>query len=382
MKINFKKDETLFKEEFLFKKPYLFKSVIKTKDITWDLVNEVYTRADCSSDGFKLMKGEEVPKNEYIEVHLNVGIPEARIIREKLYKHLRDGATLVYNRIKNEPIFDQIAKEISTFTRSQVITSGYLAFGKRPSYKSHWDTRDVFAVQLMGKKRWVIKEPNFPNPIYTQQNKFLKDIKEPNEVYMDVTIEQGDVLYVPRGWWHNPIPTGENTFHLAVGTFPPTVYDYFRWIIRKSSNLESVREGIVDHYNNLSIASNDFSKIIDSEKNFQEFMDYYIGEQRINSPLCTDTLGNPSFKNFSLDSRIEINAPFFYESSREGSYVILNGVKINSDEEGLKLLRHIEQQGSCRIHELMQKFSPENESLIQDLVLNLAMNDVVQIFPS
>ena len=76
-------------------------------------------------------------------------------------------------------------------------------------------------MQLLGRKRWILRKPNFEFPLYMQQTKNFPDIKEPEEIYMDVILEAGDILYIPRGWWHDPLPLDEETFHLAVATFAP-----------------------------------------------------------------------------------------------------------------------------------------------------------------
>ncbi|WP_432653581.1 JmjC domain-containing protein [Pseudomonas aeruginosa] len=34
-----------------------------------------------------------------------------------------------------------------------MVSSAYLAFGKKSSFRCHWDTRDVFAIQLIGGGR-------------------------------------------------------------------------------------------------------------------------------------------------------------------------------------------------------------------------------------
>ncbi|MCD0229326.1 cupin domain-containing protein, partial [Enterobacter hormaechei subsp. steigerwaltii] len=108
---------------------------------------------------------------------------------------------MVYNRIDNEPFVDSIAKQIAQFAQAQTVVSGYLAFGSSSSYRNHWDTRDVFAVQLIGKKHWTISAPNFDMPLYMQQAKDMPHITPPKTVDMEVILEAGDILYIPRGWW-------------------------------------------------------------------------------------------------------------------------------------------------------------------------------------
>jgi hypothetical protein len=47
---------------------------------------------------------------------------------------------------------------------------------------------------------------------------------------MDLVLEPGDVLYVPRGWWHNVIPFEEGSCHVSVGAYAATVHDYLLWV--------------------------------------------------------------------------------------------------------------------------------------------------------
>ncbi len=87
-----------------------------------------------------------------MEAYQDVGKTRYRFIKSAIYDYLRNGTTIIYNRINNEPFADNLAKQVAQFARAQTIVSGYLAFGSDSSYGNHWDTRDVFAVQLVGKK--------------------------------------------------------------------------------------------------------------------------------------------------------------------------------------------------------------------------------------
>jgi ribosomal protein L16 Arg81 hydroxylase len=48
---------------------------------------------------------------------------------------------------------------------------------------------------------------------------------------MDVVLEKGDVLYIPRGWWHQTSTIeGHPTIHLAIGLHASTLSDYLTWL--------------------------------------------------------------------------------------------------------------------------------------------------------
>ena len=133
-----------------------------------------------------------------MEAYQDVGKTRYRFIKSAIYDYLRNGTTIIYNRINNEPFADNLAKQVAQFARAQTIVSGYLAFGSDSSYGNHWDTRDVFAVQLVGKKHWTLSAPNFDMPLYMQQAKDMPHIKPPQAIDMEVVLEAGDVLYIAR----------------------------------------------------------------------------------------------------------------------------------------------------------------------------------------
>src|SRR5690606_31010849 len=135
MFINFDIDKSVFKAEYLYRTPYLFRSAIDNTRYTWNDVNQLYSRGDISHRDFKLMNGYEVPKTEYVESYENLGVTEYRCITSVLYEYLRNGATLVRNRIKNEPVVDHISKQIANFAEARTLTGGYAAFSSKSSYK-------------------------------------------------------------------------------------------------------------------------------------------------------------------------------------------------------------------------------------------------------
>lgn len=380
MKIKFDIEKSEFELNHLYKKPFLFKSAAKDIDLSWDYVNEVYSRADVSDEKFKLMNGYEVPKNKYVENYDNLGKTEFRMIRPVLYDYLRDGATLVYNRITNEPKIDQISKQIANFANAHVVTSGYAAFSSKSSYMAHWDTRDVFAVQLIGRKRWILKAPNFELPLYMQQTKNFKNIKEPEEVYMDVVLEAGDMLYVPRGWWHNPLPIGEETFHLAVGTFAPTGFEYINWLLKHTPNILGCRRNFSsfdEDKQTLKEISEDFSKILNDKSYYEEFLTQHIGNQKLPTQISLDVLGNSSLSSLHIDTKVIVNANLLYFS--EENFVVINGNKITIDHISEKLVRFLFERAIVSVKDILAEFNNYEKDKIDSLLFGLALNDVISI---
>jgi ribosomal protein L16 Arg81 hydroxylase len=143
----------------------------------------------------------------------------------------------------------QSAVELSRF-RSKVVVTCYLS----PAESSgvvHFDSQHVFFIQRTGTKRWrVSREPGRQHPIrnfmYSSEaggemarlRSAGYDIKVPAECgHFDVTLAEGDVLYMPPGHYHVPHTTTDSSFHYTLTLDPLCFWDFV------SSSLEATLLG-------------------------------------------------------------------------------------------------------------------------------------------
>ena len=69
-------------------------------------------------------------------------------------------------------------------------------------FAPHFDDVEVFILQIEGKKRWRLYEPRNKQeelPRFSSPNFDQSEIGEP---CLDVVLEAGDLLYLPRGTIH------------------------------------------------------------------------------------------------------------------------------------------------------------------------------------
>lgn len=378
MKINFNIDKKVFFSNYLYQKPLLFKNSIDSSQFSWKNINELYSRGDIAHRDFKLMNGYEIPKKEYIESYDNLGVLEYRCITSVLYGYLRNGATLVRNRIKNEPFVDQISKQIANYAEARTIVGGYAAFSSKSSYKSHWDTRDVYAVQLLGRKRWILRKPNFEFPLYMQQTKDFPEIQEPEEIYMDVILEAGDILYIPRGWWHDPLPLDEETFHLAVATFPPTGFEYMLWLQKAMPGIRDCRKNFSNFEHDVEMINNishHLGEIIKDKNFYQSFMMHHLAEQSVPSMLSLDVLGNGKVNQLDRAQRLYLNTNLLYFFD-EG-FLIINGNKVNVDDIGLLLIQYLYNNPYSSVNEILEQFRDHSKEKVEKLIFQLSIENVI-----
>ena len=69
-------------------------------------------------------------------------------------------------------------------------------------FAPHYDDIEAFVLQLEGRKRWRVYQPlndESTLPRYSSENFNQDDLPSP---ILDIILEQGDLLYFPRGFVH------------------------------------------------------------------------------------------------------------------------------------------------------------------------------------
>ncbi|OLU31596.1 JmjC domain-containing protein [Pseudomonas sp. PA27(2017)] len=381
MNMNFGLSAAQFHTQYQEKKPLLIKNAVSLGLFGWDDVNQIFERSDVASEDFKLSYDGIRPKQEYVESYWDIGTLRHRLIKPVLYDYLRQGATLIANKIANEPRINLFSRQIAQFTGRQVVNSAYAAFGSRDSFRAHWDTRDVFAIQLIGRKRWIVYEPTFEAPLFTQQSKNYEDLYPCPEVpYMDFILEAGDVFYLPRGWWHNPLPLGEPTFHLAMGTFPAYTMDYLGWIMHQLPQFVEARQSLSQWRSDQS-ALIDMARLINGlikdPKTYLQFMDDFTSATRVESPLAIEIFGDPASRLLDDQARLRLSAHRVH--GLDDGYVIANGSRLSLDEEGISLIRAIVEHPDITIAQLRAAQAMPDDAQLRKLVADLCRQDILEL---
>ncbi|WP_341773236.1 JmjC domain-containing protein [Burkholderia cepacia] len=304
------------------------------------------------------------------------------MIKPVVYDFLRKGATLIANKITDEPLIYKFARAIAQYTGRRIVSSAYAAFGTKDSYRCHWDTRDVFAIQLIGRKRWILYEPSLELPLYTQQSRDYEHLHPcPSEAYMDTVLEPGDVLYIPRGWWHNPLPLGGGTFHLALGTFPAYAIDYLSWIVAQMQDFLSARKALIGGEQDsdlMGTLAKDLKSLIMDPKTYARFIDEFIGATRIETPLAIDIFGNDQIDVISDQTplRIATQAPYHGLADH---YIIANGTKVSLSTQSIPLITTIIENPGILMNDLKFRHPELDGNQIAKLITDLCHQDIIEI---
>jgi bifunctional lysine-specific demethylase and histidyl-hydroxylase MINA len=109
----------------------------------------------------------------------------------------------------------------------------YLSSRRRQGFGAHFDTHDVYAVHVEGTKTWHIYEGRAKDPIAHPMFKTLgreHHEKAKGAKLMDVHLEPGDLLYLPRGQYHDALADEGGTVHIAFGVTYPIGMDVMTFL--------------------------------------------------------------------------------------------------------------------------------------------------------
>ena len=96
-------------------------------------------------------------------------------------------------------------------------------------------------LQLSGRKHWKVYQPTRAYPLQD-------DLEVPPQPtggpFWEGVLEDGDALYIPRGWWHIAYPLNVPSLHLTVATVPPRGVDLLHWLVGKLRQHVDVRRDL------------------------------------------------------------------------------------------------------------------------------------------
>ncbi len=326
------------------KKPALGEGVLSSNVFTWEHFDDILFSWDFSEE-LKIYLDGRVDEKNFVETYFQFGKYKKRIIPSKFYSYIQRGASLVLNKANEKSvIINDICNFISRSTGSISNANGYAACGGTGTFDVHWDTHDVYATQLIGKKRWRVYSPSLEDPLPSQKSKYCSD--KPSVPVMDIILEAGDVLYIPRGWWHEAIPLdNQETFHIAVGVYPVLILDYLNWVIHnKSVRHVSVRSYLDDAtHGTLEKVLENIAGDVLSEENYVDFLTEFESSARHKTNFNTGLF----FSKEKFDKKtVEYNRIF-----NKSRTVFINGMHVEDLDNGLLFAERISQINLSEISE-------------------------------
>ena len=144
------------------------------------------------------------------------------------------GATLNISHVhQHVPELADLVWGIQQETGHKAIhTNIYSSWPAQQGSKCHYDSHEVFVMQIDGQKEWFVFEDTLKYP-YTDTAEKSEYLTPPKEApYIHRVLKPGDLLYIPRGHWHYAIAQEKPSLHVTLGMRCYTGRDAFRWLFQ------------------------------------------------------------------------------------------------------------------------------------------------------
>lgn len=210
--------------------------------MSWAKLNALLNMtAIWTSRSFEMaLDGALLPAREYCRpaVDHGTGAPSQQPDAARVTTLLKRGASLLLNDVDTlNPGLAAVARALEGTLEARVQANLYCSAAERQAFPSHFDTHDVYAVHVEGEKLWRIYEGRLDNPVahpafQGQPQSFHEQSK--GKIAAEILLKPGDLLYIPRGTYHDALAQTDGTLHVAFGAVSVIGLDFVSGIFERA----------------------------------------------------------------------------------------------------------------------------------------------------
>jgi ribosomal protein L16 Arg81 hydroxylase len=142
--------------------------------------------------------------------------PTGLIDVARLYQQFADGGTIILPQLHNRlPALASLCRSMEREMSIRFQTNIYFTPRNAQGFKAHFDSHDVFVLQIHGTKRWALYDTPVQLPFRGQA--FDPEVNKPGNVTMEFALNPGDMVYVPRGVMHDANTGDGESLHITLG---------------------------------------------------------------------------------------------------------------------------------------------------------------------
>lgn len=217
--------------------------------LSLESINDALAAADLWSDRDLqiLLSGRRAPREEYCH-----RIPQAaggyifRPDADRVRFWISKGASVVLNGVDTYTSgLREIQRMFSEVGFPESWANIYISQKGSKALDVHCDTHDVWILQAAGQKTWRIWQGREEWPLETPETGRGNtddavatrggEASRHGELLSEVVLRQGDMLYLPHGWYHSAMAESEASIHVTIGIRHPSGIDLLQVLFRRAS---------------------------------------------------------------------------------------------------------------------------------------------------
>jgi ribosomal protein L16 Arg81 hydroxylase len=178
------------------------------------------TATPCHPEVFLVDAARKIGAEDYTLPHSE----DAALDLPRVYELFRTGATISIRHVHERiPELAELCRAMEKVFSAHFQTNIYLSPPQAQGFGTHFDSHDVFVLQVAGSKIWTLNDTLIELPLHGQA--FEKDRHSPGPPTRELTIRAGDLFYCPRGLFHAARSTDEISLHITLGLMGKTWAD-------------------------------------------------------------------------------------------------------------------------------------------------------------
>ena len=367
-----------FGKQYLYNKDFLQNT---SSIMSLDILNEVLSMSsNWNNHNFVMMLDKErIKYNEYSSLSLEASGQFMRPDPEKVQNWVSKGASIILNDIdKANSGLINISNQLQDITNGRCQGNLYFSMQSRQAFGPHCDDHDVFAIHFEGEKVWNIYENIENNPINHPLFKYSPEerIKKAGRMIDQITLKPGDLLYLPRGQYHDALASKSGSIHIAFGLtyFKPIdlmgviwekliLNDFMRTDFNKNPTKENLK-------NNLKTLSKELEKIIDNDQTKEVLFD--------SIQKWPYKIKNYSLNHIVLEGRkYKVSKSIKIEKNGLQTYLTNGKDKVMIPKDYLDLTTYILIQEFITFNSVKSNFKNLPENIIKKAIENLENMKVI-----
>ncbi|MYA16327.1 MAG: hypothetical protein F4Z28_05900 [Gammaproteobacteria bacterium] len=366
-----------------------------SKLVTWDDLNDIVCSRNVRPALVHLITdGQRTPDYLYQQDDLGLGSRQpganvSKIDSRKLANLLRTGSTLIVNAIHEyHPPVAHLAREIESRLATYVNVNLYASWHSTPGFATHWDDHDVFAIQMIGQKEWHLFGQTRYSPAARDNQ---PNVEQPAQPVWVGNLTAGDVLYIPRGWWHDArvdqANAGLGSLHLTLNTRAVTGTWILRWlesqlldheVFRRNAPLAADEKVRADYFGELAALIR--GALLDGfgERFERDVRNAWTESTRTALSTYIEPWKSPNWDSFVLSLKGGRQASLDVRAESESFLLRANGMVREFDVHCLDLVRALAERESVSVAQLKSAYGDRFPAdFIDGFIKQLVKDDAV-----
>lgn len=172
--------------------------------------------------------GQTIPASQYTD-------ERNKIVGGRVVERYRRGDTIVMTHMhKLHAELMDLCRSVQRSFMMRCQTNVYLSPAGNQGFNPHFDTHDVFILQVSGSKTFKFYSGGSSLP--TSADSFNSEVHKIGSLTESILLGAGDTLYIPRGFTHDAVASNdEPSLHVTLGVYPILMHELLQEIVHISS---------------------------------------------------------------------------------------------------------------------------------------------------